>query len=700
MSLRHDLLELTPEALTALANAGFVKRAQKDVAAGLLPRLEVSDEGAVTAHFDEGVRTHLAPGRTLRDADCNCQASGMCRHRVLLVLSYQNQYADCSAAADVGETSVPKEDTWSPAEFDDGALADSFSPAVLALAERLAGERPVVRLQPARDGQPPLAQLPMSSVRFFSRRALVHARCDCKMGSGCAHVVLAVWAFREAARQGRDGGEATVEVPPRTTGGAGADAARLPWEPGAAQEAVAQIEELLLSLWLDGSSQPLAPLAARVERLRASLLSLGWSWMLDALDELWLLLQAQQARSSRFDARRLLAVVAELWARWRAAEHAAAPLQGSGAPRADRPSLPPSQILGTGVKGEVALDHLKLVSLGAVLWSDDAHEGADVLLADPDTQTVSVLSREWPLAQGGASVGTSLADRRVAGFPLRQLAAGQVITKSAKRRANGRIDIASGARQTGLMPLSPSAWDELQAPLRLVGVPALMDQLRAAMPDFVLPRHAANGAASDAGGHLHVVALGEARVVHSHWDAAAQVLHAAVAWGPETPGDEALLFLALPHRVASPQAVDVLARALKGEWGALRAVAGTVQLQGGCAVMHPLALLTAQRGVVLQVEAAATQPLVMPAGRDDVSALSRLVADTSDLLAQWLRQGLRHQGGGHAARVQAHAQRLQQAGLRRCARLIESLPQRLRSDQRSGLVAALSALVLLLQELR
>lgn len=38
--LRTDLLELTPQALTALANAGFVKRAQKDVAAKVLPRLE------------------------------------------------------------------------------------------------------------------------------------------------------------------------------------------------------------------------------------------------------------------------------------------------------------------------------------------------------------------------------------------------------------------------------------------------------------------------------------------------------------------------------------------------------------------------------------------------------------------------------------------------------------------------------------
>ncbi|HEY9095894.1 MAG TPA: hypothetical protein VIN35_09130, partial [Hydrogenophaga sp.] len=272
---------------------------------------------------------------------------------------------------------------------------------------------------------------------------------------------------------------------------------------------------------------------------------------------------------------------------------------------------------------------------------------------------------------------------------------------------NGRIDIASGARQTGVMPLSPNAWDELQAPLRQTSAQALMEHLRTADPDFVLPRQAANGAAADADGHLQVVSLGEARVVHSHWDAAAQVFHAALAWGATAQTDSmaaqdeaALLFLALPHRVVSPQAVDVLARALAGEWGLLRAVAGTVRLQGGCAVMHPLALLTAQRGVVLQVEAAATQPLEMPTGREDVPALTRVVSDTGDLLAQWLRQGLRHQGGGHVARVQTHAQRLQQAGLRRCARLLDTVPQRLRSDQRSGLVTVLSVLVLLLQELR
>jgi len=696
VNLRHDLLELTPEALTALANAGFVKRAQKDLAAGQLPRLEVSDDGAVTAHFDDGVRTHLAPGRTLRDASCTCQASGMCRHRVLLVLTYQSQHASTAPETDLA---AQPESFWSPAEFDDAALAASFAPAVLTQAERLASERPVVTLQPARAGQPPAAQLPMSSVRFFSRSGLVHARCDCRQGSGCAHVVLAVWAFREAARLGRDASGGSVEVPPRAS--AAQDVAVSLLHSAPAQAAQAQIEAFMQSLWLDGSSQPLAHLAARMEALRAQVLALGWNWVVDALDELWLLLQAQQARSSRFDAQRLLSVVTELWARLHAASHAQ-----HGAAHAARPLLQPSQILGLGVKGEVELDHLKLVSLGAVLWSDETHEGADVLLADPDTQTVSVLAREWPRPEGAAPLGQALAGRRVAGHPLRQLACGQVITKTARRRANGRIDIAANARQTGVMPLSPTAWDALQAPLRQTSVKALIDQLRSAPPDFVLPRQAANGAAADAGGHLHVVSLNEARVLHSHWDAAAQVLHAAIASGAPTdpsagpgPDDDPPLFLALPHRTASAHAVDALARALAGEWGPLRALAGTVQLQGGRAVMHPLALLTTQRGVVLQVETSAPQPLAMQAGHEEPPALARVATDTTELLTQWLRLGLRHQGGGAAARTQAHTQRLQQAGLRQCARLLGSVQERLRSEQRTGLTATLSLLVLLLQEI-
>ena len=737
MSLRADLLELTPEALTALANAGFVKRAQKDVAAGLLPQLDVQADGTVLAQFDDGVATRLPPGRTLRDATCTCPASSMCRHRVMLVLAYQAQAAaagpaaapaaadttaEPSAAAEPGAPSARADDSagfWSPAQFDDAALAASVTPLVLEQAARLAAARPVVGVQAWRSASaPPTARLPMCNVRFFSRSALAHARCDCKQGSGCAHVALAVWAFRAAGALAPGAPELVVEVPPRGGDGDAAPAAPGLLQTDAAQAARAQIDALLLALWLDGSSQPLMALAARFEAVRAQVQALGWRWVDDGLAELWQLLQDQQARSARFDARRMLGVVAELWARPCAAGHVEAQAQ-QGA----RPVRLASQILGTGVKGEVALDHLRLVSLGAALWSDEQAEGASVLFADPDTQSVTVLERRWPRAADAAAGGTpaALASRRVAGFPLRQLASGQVITKTATRRANGIVDISAGARQTGVLPLSPTAWDELVAPLKLGSVQALVAQLRDALPDFVQPRQAATGSATGADGVLQVLALDGMAAGPMHWDAAAQVLHAQLAPSVEADADadadavsdfeadenddasdlttaaDAVLHLALPHRAAAPGAVDALARALTGEWGALRAVAGTVRLQAGVAVMQPLALLTAQRAVVLQVEAPAPQAQPLDQALDEPPPLSRLANDTLELLGQWLRQGLRHQGGGLGSRANAQVERLRQAGLARSAALLQAAHEGLRSAQREALVGQLATLSLLME---
>ncbi len=704
-AVRGDLLELTPEALTALANAGFVKRAQKDVAAGLLPVLETADDGTVSARFDDGVRTSLPPGRTLRDAQCSCPASGMCRHRVMLVLAYQAQAASAAPAP----SATPAEDEvdasaaggeWSPAHFDDAALAASFAPSVIEQAQRLAAARPVVAVQAWRSASaPPIARLPMCSVRFFSRSSLVHARCDCKQGSGCAHVVVALWAFRQAGPLAAGSPERMMEVRAPADGDAAGDghrpAALMQGE--AARALQAQLEALSLSLWLDGSSPPLMALAARFEAAREQARALGWRWVEDGIDELWLLLQAQQARSSRFDPRRLLHVMAELWARLRAAAHADS--------AAGPPPLPASQILGVGVKGEVALDHLRLVSLGAELWSDESGEGASVMFADPDTQAVTVLERQWSRADDATAGGTpaNLLGRRVAGFPLRQLASGQVITKTATRRANGQIDIAPGARQTGVMPLSPKSWDDLVAPLKQPSVQALVAHLRETPPDFVRPRQAASGAAAGASGQLHVAAFEHMAVLASHWDAAAQVLHARIGRAADdteaaAPADDVPpLHLALPHRAAAPGAVDALARALAGEWGALRAVAGSVRLQDGEPVMQPTALLTAQRAVVLQAEAPAPQPLPLQGEHEEPPALNALATDTLDLLALWLRQGLRHQGGAAASRAETQAAQLERAGLARSARLLRGVLGQLRAAQRGALVSQLALLSLWMQ---
>jgi hypothetical protein len=698
---RADLLELTPEALTALANAGFVKRAQKDVAAGLLPKMETGADGVVQAHFDDGVRTSLPPGRTLRDAQCSCPASGMCRHRVMLVLAYQalaaSAKADAPAASE--EDSAEPDGAWSPAQFDDATLAASLAPSVLEQANKLAAARPVVGVQAWRSASaPPVARLPMCSVRFFSRSSLVHARCDCKQGSGCAHVVIAVWAFRQAGSLAPGSAEVMVEVQPSAS--AGVDSVDSAPQPAAMQSEAAlalraQIDALLLSLWLDGSSQPLMALAARFEAVRSQTHALGWNWIDDALDELWQLLQAQQARSSRFEPLRLVRVLTELWARLQAAAHAGG---------LTRPALPASQILGIGVKGEVALDHLRLVSLGAELWSDETAEGANILFADPDTQNVTVLERQWSREADAAAGGAApnLLNRRVAGFPLRQLASGQVITKTATRRANGLVDITAGARQTGVLPLSPKSWDDLVTPLRQHSVAGLVAHLKEAQPDFVRPRQAASGASAGASGQLHVVAFERMEVASYHWDAATQVLHARLGQAAadesnEAKAEDAQLHLALPHRAATPGAVDALARTLAGEYGALRAVAGTVHLQGSQAVMQPLSLLTAQRAVVLQVEAVAPKPLDLESDAEEVPALNALAGDTLELLALWLRQGLRHQGGGALSKAQAQVLRLKQAGLGRGATLLEAVLENLRSAQRPALVAQLAMLGLLMQ---
>lgn len=670
MSLRTDLLELSVEALTALANPGFVKRAQKDIAEGRLPQIEVLADATVQARYEDGQQASLAPGRSLREALCSCPASGLCRHRVTLVLAYQ-QWAQIPAAEAAPTAAEPAAETaWHPGDFDDAALATALAPAVLEQARRLAAARPVVRLAAWQPSMPtPTAHLPLCTVRFFSRSNLAHARCDCRLGGNCEHVAVAVWAFRQAAA-GRD---AVVELLPR-----GGEAASDGFSADA-EAAVAAARHFLRRLWLDGSSQPWTPLEADYVVLRDRFAALGWRWPGECLDELRGLILAQAARSSRFDPQRLLEVLAELAARLGAARAAAV---AAAAP------LPASQILGIGVRGEVALDHLKLVSLGLQCWSEERAEGARVLFADPDTLAVTVLERSWPREEGAAA--TPLLNRRVAGQSLRQLAAAQVVTRGAKRRANGLVDIAALARQTSVLPLSPRSWDGLTAPLRQPGAAALARHLREAVPDFVKPRQAI--------AHVHVLPVAE--VGEWGWDAAAQTLRGRLRCGAEDAEGEAddWVQLVLVHEPAAPGAVDALAAVLADRADPPRQIAGTVRLQDGRVWLSPLAVLTARRAVVLQTDAVTAQTLPSAplelGGQGLVGVLRHLIED----LSLWARQGLRHQSGSALTRAAGYADSLEQGGLVRVPTLLRQVLASWREGG-DGLAAQLATLILLLQGL-
>jgi len=671
---RTDLLELTPEAMIALANAGFVKRAQKDVAEGNLPTLDELEDGTIRATYADGQCTVLGPNSTLRDASCTCPASGLCRHRVTLVFAYQAQAGSAAAEEDSGP--------WSPSNFA-ATIEQTVPAATLAQAEKLAGAQPVVKLIAWQDAAPvPSARLPMCNVRFFSRSSITHARCDCKEGSGCAHIVLAVWAFEQAELRSSGFAEATVTLD-HPKAAEGAPAARL-FDSEAAATLQDRLDALVLQVWLDGSSQPMLALEARFAEVRALAGQLGWSWIGESIDGIKDLIAAQHARSSRFEPKMLLSSLAALHGRL-----SAAVLADCQAAAGQLPEVPASQLLGIGVKGEVALDHLRLVSLGAQFWADDEAEGARLVFADPDTLAVTVIDRSWPKPKAGEA-GIAIKARRIAGQPVEKLAASQVVTNGARRRANGALEIAAGARQSNVLPMSPKSWNDLGAPLWQASAPALRDYLLNAAPDFARPLQAIE--------HLHVLPV--AQVADWEWNAARQTFCAVVQVGPRTEEiePEHCVLLRKHHNAAAPHAIDALASVLAGDFGAPLAVSGTVTLEAGQVVVEPYAILAEQRAVVLEVESAGPRQLPSGGALQEPALLVELIEQVQSLLGRWMRQGLRHQAVGALQEAAELAATLERCGLSAAAGLLREVMALMQSPDKQPLPARLAMLYLLLAE--
>ncbi|WP_137937953.1 SWIM zinc finger family protein [Chitinivorax sp. B] len=684
---RSDLLELTADALIALANAGFVKRAQKDIAEGNLPGIEQHDDGTVTARYADGQVTTLPPGKTLRDAQCTCPASGLCRHRVTLVLAYQAHAQAAAPSADADSTTPGTEAPWCPSE-----LADAISTlpaAVQAQAVKLAAARPIIKLTAWQaQSTTPMARLPLCNVRFFSRSSLAHARCDCQQGSGCAHVVVAIWAFQQAHAQRADFVEATVELQPVHTDGE--EMSISPLQVADAIQAIDTIRQLANQLWLEGTMQPALAVTSRFEQAQRACTALGWCWVSESLSQLQQSIQDLHARSSRVDGDLILNQLSQLLARLAAAQHADQ-LTWQG----QLPPIPASQILGIGIKGQVALDHLRLVSLGALCWADNQHEGAQLVFVDPDTLAITVLARSWPKMDDQQS-NTTLADRRVVGQPLHRLATSQIVTKSAKRHANGLLEIASNTRQTNVLPLSSSSWDNLPAPLRQPSLAALRNYLQHQPPGFTRPLQVIE--------HVHVLPV--ANVMDWGWDAANQILQAnlqiAEVGDEDEPSNDESLLLCLRHNPASPHAVDRLAHVLAGENGVIHAVAGMVQTVDGRLVMTPLAIMTDRQAHVLAFGPLGHKPTqALPSYAPDraTSDLQTMLGNTCALLSQWLRQGLRHQGQTALTRARDQAALLLQNGLTHCAQALTDTVDSLGNPSPADLANNLAVLHILLGEL-
>jgi hypothetical protein len=520
---RADLLALTDDGLVQLANAGLVKRGLRDLAEGNAPILSETADGAIEAHFADGVVTRLGAGKAPGDAACSCPASGMCRHRVALVLSYRQANGDAQPTAHVAD--------WDPGALDMAALERALTPPARTELARLRAAPMMVRLTRA---VPPSASLPMATVRFLAPNDAAYARCDCVAGAGCPHVVLAIEAFRMSA----GAAEATL-------GAAGAVELA---------EALREACDAVLSRLLrEGSTAGMAAHGPLIDRARALSEARGATWLVLALEALAGQISAYEQRSAVYDELEALALATEIYAR----------------PRATVPSA-----LGLGEAMETAMAKTRLASLGARILARGRDVQASVALFDTDTGATMLLEKLFspPPPDKRLSHEATLSRQMAPGLSLKGLARGQVLTSVAHRRADGTARLGSGARGKSTL-MGRGALVEPPAPLLVTRLETLRADLTAQPPSFLLPRNRVQ--------HLHVFDIEE--VVGQMFDPGSQVWRAAVTLSNEG----GRLHLRRSYDAGAPAALDVLAAAFSGVHGHLRQIAGQIWFVDGEIVCEP-----------------------------------------------------------------------------------------------------------------
>lgn len=619
---RTDLLALTQDGLTQLANAGLVKRGLRELAAGQGPELAETADGTVEARFADGTLTRLAAGRSPGDATCTCPASGMCRHRVALVLAYQAEAAGQADNGDAAAEPAPPA-AWNPADFSEAAVDALLSTSGRNELARLLRQSLEIHLD---HGTVPSARLPMATVRFLVPAEIAYARCDCALGQNCVHVALAVRAFRLGREQSAQrvwlGEHRSLPAPAILAAGSACDAL---------------IERLLQ----EGVTVGPGAYQQNIEAALRAAEQAGATWLTLALQAFEAQINAYAARSARYSEREMLALITELFARPRT----------DGAPGAGL-----AFSLGIGEAMETAMAQTRLVSLGARLRGNPQEIVASVLLADTDTGSALLLDKTFTAEAGKVALDpNTLPERKLSpGLSLRAVARGQLLTAVARRRADGTLVLGVGrGGKTALMPHAGRY--DVPAPMSVAQVGTLTADLAERPPLFLQPRHRVRD--------IHVFRV--ERFLGHAWAAGAQVWKAAV----ELADEGGTLYLERTHDAGAPQALNVLFAAAEGKYGPVRQIAGTVRFEGGVAICDPWSL-SADSLVVPDVDEAIhpTDPPLL-----DLETASLTLAEQAlEWLAEAVHLGRRRLPADYAGRGEALAGRLRSAGYGEAADRIQA----------------------------
>ncbi|EOQ58954.1 MULTISPECIES: SWIM zinc finger family protein [Escherichia] len=656
-ALHPELLELTPQALTALSNAGFVKRSLKELENGNIPQIS-HENGTLIATFSDGTRSQLAGGQALKEAQCSCGAIGMCRHRVMLVLSYQRLCA----------TSQPteKEEEWNPAIWLEELT--TLPTATHKRAQSLVAKGITIELFCA-PGEIPSARLPMSDVRFYSRSSIRFARCDCIEGTLCEHVVLAVQAFAQAKTQQAEFTHLIWQM--RSEHVASND------DPFASDEGKAcrqYVQQLSQALWLGGISQPLLHYEAAFSSAQQAAERCNWRWVSESLRQLRASIDASHARASHYHAGECLHQLAALNSRLNCAQEMA---RRDGV--SEVPPMPWRTVVGAGIAGEAKLDHLRLVSLGMRCWQDFQQYGLRIWFSDPDTGSILHLSRSWSRSEQEKAPA---ATRRLFTFQAAALAGGQIVSQAARRSAEGELLLGTRNRLSSVVPLSPDAWQMLGAPLRQPGIVALREYLCQRPPACIRPLNQVD--------NLFILPVAEC--LSLGWDSSRQTLDAQVI---SDEGEDNVLTLSLPASTSAPFAVERMASLLQQQDDPVCLVSGFVSFVEGQLTLEPRVMMTQTRAWALDAETAPVAPLPSASVLPVPSTAHQVLMRCQALLIQLLHNGWRYQQQSAISQADLLANELTVVGFYRLAHVLKQL----RNSEGETLAEVLNNCVLLCEQL-
>jgi hypothetical protein len=639
--MRADLLALSDDSLAALANRGIVRRAAREGADGKGPIIEVEASDAVIGRFPDGVTTTLPAGATLEAGVCTCTATGVCRHKVAVVLAYRERQ---------GPSVGPPAEAWSPATFTDDDLEAALGARVMAAARQAYrnGYRAKVR-RPAATDSIPTVELGSCTVRFLVPREIGYAQSDAIRGSRDDAVALAVWAFRAADEIDAAAAELELEVGGKSPGDRSQVGERSGVEP-----ALALAEDLLF----DGAVHIGASIEGALTRVRRSLELSNLRWPIDAVDGIGDQLDAYRRRGARYSPDRFAALLAELAARHRCVSGRGVSLR--------------SQVLGTEEAAETPLRRLRLTGIGCRVTGDADSRAVSVYLVHGEAAAVLVLEKTWNLAEGEAPTGHELGDRRVSGSTIASLAGGNVVTESAMRSARRAVRIGSNRVAKTTIVRSAGAWADLPEGILVRDLDVLSAKLAGMPPRLVRPRVEAD--------LVHVVEVGE--VLGLSYESGAQRLTARIR---ATGGGEATVIST--HSGMTPGALDALATALGGDKGRPRFLSGIAYRFRGDLVIDPLAVVAGETVVIPDLAEGGGDGALISDSTATEDALTSALDEAIQLSAEVAHRGTRHLPATFSNRIDRAVSSLRTVGLRRAADSLAGLSSGLQAGASESLAS-------------